>query len=143
MANTPVDNMGARRYRRIVARLGIAYETSPECIEKFIDGIKKILMKHPRTRKDYYHVIFDEYADSSLIIMLYFFLEVPSWSQELLEKQQIFLAVHRLASELGIRFAYPTQSIYIENPASMEGGVAPEAEGLLGLRAPKGAKTVR
>jgi MscS family membrane protein len=54
--------------------------------------------------------------------MLYFFLKVPDWSSELVEKQNVFLEVIRLADDMAIRFAFPTQSIHVESMPP-EGGM--------------------
>ncbi len=114
LATKEVDNMGKREYRRIRAVLGITYDTPPEKMEAFLEGIKNIIKANPHTRKDYYHVVFSGYGDSSLEILLYVFLKVPDWSTELVEKQNIFLEILRLAKELDVDFAFPTQSLHIE-----------------------------
>lgn len=119
LMNARIDNMGRREYRRILAYLGVKYDTPPEKLQSFIDGIKQIVMDSPTTRKDYFHVVFNEYSDSSLTIMLYCFLKVPDWSTELLERQKIYMEILYLASRLGVSFAFPTQSLHIESlPAS-------------------------
>jgi MscS family membrane protein len=46
--------------------------------------------------------------------MLYIFFKVPSWNDELRCKQEIMLSVNRLAQELGVRFAFPTQTMMVE-----------------------------
>jgi len=59
-------------------------------------------------------VVFSGYGASSLDIMLYFFLEVSDWSNELVERQNIYLEILRLSKELGISFAFPTQTLHME-----------------------------
>lgn len=46
--------------------------------------------------------------------MLYFFVKVPDWSAELVERQRVFLEVIRLAAALRVKFAFPTQTLEIE-----------------------------
>jgi MscS family membrane protein len=46
--------------------------------------------------------------------MLYFFVKVPDWAAELVERQRVFLEVIRLADALGIEFAFPTQTLEID-----------------------------
>ena len=58
-----VDNMGARRYRRVKAMLSLTYDTPPEKIDAFCEGIRELIRRHPYTRKDYYHVYFNEFID--------------------------------------------------------------------------------
>jgi len=111
----PIDNMGMRSYRRVYTTIGIRYDTPPERIEAFLEGIKRIIQANPMTRKDYFHVVLNNFGPSSLEIMLYFFLQVPDWSAELVERQRVFLEVSRLADALDVEFAFPTQTLQIES----------------------------
>ena len=121
LANANVDNMGRREYRRIKTLLGLTYDTPAEKVEAFTEGVKNIIKANPYTRKDYYHVVFNSYGDCSLNILLYCFLKVPDWANELVERQKIFLEILRLAEELGVDFAFPTQSLHIESFPEKEG----------------------
>ncbi len=115
IANAKIDNMGRRQYRRVVAKLGLTYDTAPELMESFLEGCKNIIKANEHTRKDYFQVVFSEWGDSALVVMLYFFLKAPDWSAELYQRQNIYLEVLRLARDLGVSFAFPTQSLHIES----------------------------
>ena len=108
-----VDNMGRRRYRRIKSTLGVQYDTTPAQIEAFCEGIRELLRRHPYTRKDYYHVYFNEYGDNSLNILLYCFLDCPDWAVELREKHRLFVDILMLAEQLGVSFAFPTRTVHL------------------------------
>ena len=112
-----VDNLGERRYRRIKAMLSLTYDTPPEKVEAFCEGIRALILQHPYTRKDYYHVYFNEFADSSLDILLYCFHETPDWGTELRERHRLFNDILRLAQRLGVSFAFPTQTIHLHQEA--------------------------
>ena len=114
VANAQIDNMGKRKFRRTRFTLGITYSTPPEKIQSFIEGIKNIIQKHPKTRKDYYQISFSGYADSSLNVFVNFFLQVANWNEELQFRQDIFLDILKLAQQLNVEFAFPSQSLYIE-----------------------------
>jgi MscS family membrane protein len=60
-------------------------------------------------------VIFKSYGDFSLNIMLYYFFEVADWTEELLAKEDINLKILTLAKELGVEFAFPTQTVHLES----------------------------
>jgi MscS family membrane protein len=115
MVDSHVDNYGARRYRRIKIYLGITYDTPADKVDAFCEGIRELIRLHPYTRKDYYHVYFNQFADSSLNILLYMFLETPDWSTELRERHNLFLDIMRLAERLGVSFAFPSQTLYFSN----------------------------
>ncbi|MCA9506792.1 MAG: mechanosensitive ion channel family protein [Myxococcales bacterium] len=112
-----VDNMGARKYRRTVAELGISYNSDPELIEAFCNGIRAIIKAHPLSRKDFYEVSFNAFGDFSLKIQVYFFMEVKKWSDEIRGRHEIYLDIVRLAKKMGVSFAFPTQSLHIESMA--------------------------
>lgn len=108
-----VDNWGSRKFRRIKTTLGLTYDTPPEKIEAFCEAVRELIRRHPYTRKDYYHVYFNEFGSSSLDVMLYCFLETPDWSMELRERHRLFADILRVAEELKVSFAFPSTSLYM------------------------------
>jgi len=114
ISNSTVDNHGLRKYRRFYTKLSVTYDTPARLIEVFVKGVEKIVLNHPETRKDYYNIFLNDYAASSLDVMLYIFFEVPDWTAELRCRQEIMLEVNKLAEHLGVRFAFPTQTLMIE-----------------------------
>ncbi|MEQ8684443.1 MAG: mechanosensitive ion channel [Imperialibacter sp.] len=115
LADAMIDNHGLRVYRRYYTKLSITYDTPPPLIETFVEGLKEIVKTHPTTRKDYIEISFNEFGPSSLNIMFYMFFEVPTWSEELQGRHEINLEIMKLAEHLGINFAFPTQTLHIEN----------------------------
>ena len=67
-----------------------------------------------RVSKDYYHVYFNEYNAASLDILVYVFWETPDWNMELRERHRFLLDILRLAKQLSVEFAYPTQTLYLK-----------------------------
>lgn len=122
-----VDNMGARRYRRIKATLGLTYDTPPEKVEAFCEGIRELIRNHPHTRKNGFHVYLNGMGASSLDILLYCFVEVPDWSAELAEKHRLLADILRLAKALEVDFAFPTQSLHMVQPEDLEHTNVPES----------------
>ena len=114
VADMVVNNYGLRQYRRFSATISLTYDTPPELIEKFVEGLKGIVARHERTRKDYYEVHLNGMGTHSLDILFYIFFEVPSWSEELKSKHEVLMEVLKLAKTLGVRFAFPTQTLHLE-----------------------------
>ncbi len=108
-----VDNMGRRRFRRIKMMLGLQYDTSPEQIEAFCEGVRELIRRHPYTRKDYYHVYLHDFNASSLDVLLYCFVDCPDWSIELRERHQLLVDILQLAADLGVSFAFPTRTVHM------------------------------
>lgn len=120
LVRATVDNYGRRKYRRWKTHLGVQYDTPPEKLIAFTEGIRELVRTHPYTRKDYYQVWMHQWSASSMDILLYIFFEVPDWNTELRERERMFIDIVRLADRLGVQFAFPTQTVHLfkeEKPA--------------------------
>jgi len=115
IATSDVDNMGLRRYRRIREVLGLTYSTNASQMQAFVEGIRAIIVANRFMRKDFYEVHFNGFGGSSLNVLVYCFLDVESWTDELREKHNFFLEVLRLAEAVGVEFAFPTQTLHIDS----------------------------
>ncbi|WP_332912252.1 hypothetical protein [Algoriphagus boritolerans] len=95
--------------------LTITYDTPPELIEEFVKGLQEIVLAHPKTRKDYFNIFFNNLSAYSQDIMFYIFFEVPTWPEELKSRHEILIQIVKLANTLGVRFAFPTQTLHMES----------------------------
>lgn len=118
LISATVDNYGLRRYRRWSTKLSITYDTPAERIEAFCEGVRELIRQHPGTRKDYFEVHLNTFESSSLDVLLYVFFAVPDWSAELRARHQLAVDIIRLAENLGVDFAFPTQTLYLQRPGS-------------------------
>jgi len=110
-----VDNYGRRTYRRWKTYIGVQYDTSPEKLLAFTEGIRELVRQHPYTRKDFYQVWCSDFGDSSFKILVYIFHQVPDWATELRERERLFVDIVRLADRLGVQFAFPTRTVHLYN----------------------------
>jgi MscS family membrane protein len=115
LADATIDNHGLRQFRRFFMHIAVTYDTPPALIEVFVEGLRKIVDRHPKTRKDFYIVEFNDMGDFSLKIMFYIFFAVPTWPEELRARHEVLIEVVKLAEKLGVRFAFPTQTLHMEN----------------------------
>ena len=123
LAEIVVNNMGQRVYRRYQTKLGIRYDTPPELIEAFVEGIKKLIEIHPMTRNSSdhtpynvrpYNVEFIEYGDFSLNILLNVYFKTQDWGEEMHARHTLLLGILELANKLGVQFAFPSQTLFME-----------------------------
>ncbi|MFN1836310.1 mechanosensitive ion channel family protein [Balneola sp. MJW-20] len=115
VANTDIDNLGLRKYRRLKTMLNLTYSTSPEQMEAFVEGIKAVIRANNHFRQDYYEVHFNNFGAHSLDVLVYVFFDVPDWNTELQQKHNFYLEILRLAKELGVEFAFPTQTLHVDS----------------------------
>ena len=127
LTTAAVDNMGRRQYRRIKTMLSLQYDTPSEKIDAFCEGIRELIRRHPYTRKDYYHVYFNQFSGSSLDVLLYCFVECPDWAVELRERHRLFVDIVKLADGLGVSFAFPTRTLHL-HPKEPPAEAGPSAE---------------
>lgn len=125
LADTTIDNYGLRQYRRFKTSIAITYDTPPDRIEVFVDGLKRIVMNHPSTHKQNLEIHLNNMGDTSLDVLFYIFFEASTWSDELKFRQDIILSILRLGKALSVNFAFPTQTVHIENLPGQE-SLSPE-----------------
>ena len=107
-----IDNMGRRHFRRYKTLLGVQYDTPPDRIESFCEGIRELILSYNFTRKDIFHVYANEFNSSSIDILLICFFLVPDTAAEYRSRSTLILDIMRLAERMDIRFAFPSQTIY-------------------------------
>lgn len=112
MAKEKIDNMGVRPYRRVRQVLGIHYDTPPELIEQFCMRVKYLISQEPAVAQDTILVAFNGFADSTLNVLVNFHLAVFNPHEEFGRQQKIFCEILEAAKEMGVVFAYPTQTVY-------------------------------
>jgi MscS family membrane protein len=115
IADATIDNHGLRHFRRFYTTLTITYDTPPQLIEVFVQGLRQIVEDHPYTRKNVYNIYFNNLSSYSQDIMFYIFFEVPNWTEELRCRHEILVSIVSLANSLGVRFAFPTQTLHMES----------------------------
>lgn len=115
LVNSTIDNMEMRKDREVKTVLNVTYDTPASKIEAFVEAIRQILDAHPGTRKDNLQIAFHDFGPHSLDIWLKFLIRAPNRLAELAERQKILLAILKLAESMGVRFAFPTQTLHIES----------------------------
>ena len=109
-----INNKGLRQYRRYQTKLGIRYDTPPELIEAFVLGVRKIIEVHPETLTRSYNVEFTGFGDFALEILVNTYFLSLEWGVEQSSKHRLHIAIIKLAKELGVDFAFPSQTLMVE-----------------------------
>lgn len=113
LANMVIDNIDAMPKRRVKMRIGITYDTTPAKMQTAIEGIEKILRDHTGVDQEFSLVKFDEFADSSLSIFLYYFTQSTVWAEYLQVRQEVNMQIMQLLEGMEIEFAFPTRTVHL------------------------------
>ena len=118
LLNSRVRNFKRMARRRILFELGVIYQTPPEKLATIPGVIREIIEKHPKATFDRSH--FSAYGDFSLNFETVYWVETPDYHTYMDIQQDINLEIYRSFAELGVEFAYPTQTIFMEKENSQE-----------------------
>ncbi|MFT4625066.1 MAG: MscS family membrane protein [Myxococcota bacterium] len=144
ITNANVDNLGLRPRRRIKFTLGLTYDTPPDKVHAYVEGVRAILTAHPMVEATYEVHLYNLGA-SAIEILVYYHVIVPGWHDELVTRSQNILEFIRLAEAMGVSFAFPSQSLYLQStpeqplPPHVTPSIA-ELENLVSSFGPAGAR---
>jgi MscS family membrane protein len=124
LVDQTINNLGLRQQRRYNTALNIAYHTPPALIDSFVDGLREIAKTHPEVDKEKIYIHLNNLGSSSIDIIFVIFFNTNEWPLELKWKEEVIMDVIQLAELLGVQFAYPSTSLYIETMPERKGNVS-------------------
>jgi len=101
--------------RRIAFSLGVVYQTPHEKLAAIPGMLREIIESQQGTRFDRAH--FQKYGDSALIFEVVYYVLSADYNVYMDIQQRINLTIFQQWGELGIQFAYPTQTLFLEPTA--------------------------
>ena len=137
LANNGVKNWSRRRIgRRIKMNIGVTYQSDFSDIRHAILDIREMLKEHPgiANQSTEYHdtyrqaklvstedfkgikrttlVFMDEFADSSINILVYCFTRTVAWEEWLEIKEDVMFKIAEIIKKNKLDFAYPTLTLH-------------------------------
>ncbi|MEM6929031.1 MAG: mechanosensitive ion channel family protein [Myxococcota bacterium] len=113
ITNANVDNLGLRPRRRIKHVVAVTYDTPADVLEAYAAGIRAILVAHPYVQNSFEVHVWN-LGDSAIELLVYYHVVTPGWHEELETRAQNLLEFIRLADTMGVSFAFPSTSVYVE-----------------------------
>ena len=107
-----IRNFRIRQERRCAFTLGVTYDTPPEKLARIPDLIREIIESRENTRFD--RSFFMVFGDSGLNFEIVYYMLVPDYQTYGETHHAINLEIFKRFAEEGIEFAYPTQTLYVE-----------------------------
>ncbi len=115
-SNTDLTDSRVRNYklmekRRVLFRIGVTYETTNDKLKEIPGIIEKVIRRAGGTEFDRAH--FFSYGDFSLIFEVVYFVLSSDYNRYMDVQQSINFSIKEEFEKLGIEFAYPTQTLYV------------------------------
>jgi len=108
-----IHNFKKLEKRRVVFLLGVTYETPLDKLKQIPEVIRKIINENADVNFDRVH--FKEYGAFSLNYEIVYYVIGSDYNLFMDRQQNINLRIFEEFEKLGIQFAYPTQTLYINN----------------------------
>lgn len=122
-SNTDLLNSRIRNYKRLEARrisftVGVVYGTPAEKLKKIPEMIENIIT--PIEHVDFDRAHFKTLGDYSLDFAVVYYVLLPDYSSYLDIQQTINLEIYQIFENEGIEFAYPTQTVMLDNSEKVD-----------------------
>jgi MscS family membrane protein len=124
LTNAVVLNWSRLEKRRLNFTIGLTYDTTSQQIRTLIQHLRELLKNTEDVDPESVIVHFVEFGASSLDIIVISQVLLPAWGDFTARKEDIYLEIMEIVEKLGLSFAFPSQSVYIEN---MPGVMTPQA----------------
>lgn len=118
LVNSRIHNYKRMERRRVVFKLGVLYETSYALLKQVPPTIKEIIQGVPDTTFDRCH--FFSYGDFSLVIETVYYVLSADYNKYADIQQEINFKIFEAFEKMGIGFAYPTQTLYLNKQNGFE-----------------------
>lgn len=132
LADAAVTNFSRMTHRRIKWAVGVEYSTTVEQLKNIRQEIEDWLMNDDRIAKPPEVALFvrvDAFNASSIDLMIYTFTNTTNWGEWLKIKEEFAYAVMDIIERNDAAFAFPSQTIYLNQEDPPEIMVPPDGRG--------------
>jgi len=113
LLDSRIRNYGRLYKRRVVFTLGVTYGTAKDKLEKIPEILREAIEAQDKAKFDRSH--FASYGDFSLNFETVYFVMDSDYNLYMDIQQAINLAVYQRFAEEGIEFAFPTQTLFLND----------------------------
>ena len=115
MSDASVINWSKMEKRRYLTRLYLDINTPLEKVEKLIEKIKKVLLKHEQIEDDTILVKFEEIIDDGIEIMVSSYTDSIDYESYLQERERINYKIMQIVREENIKLAENAQIVHVKD----------------------------
>ncbi|MDX1812315.1 MAG: mechanosensitive ion channel family protein [Gammaproteobacteria bacterium] len=116
LLNSRIRNFGRMYERRVSFDIGVTYQTPRDKISLIPQIIREAVEAQDKTRFDRSH--FKQYGDFALLFESVYYVQGPDYNLYMDIQQAINLQIHERFEQEGIEFAYPTQTLFVQQQAN-------------------------
>ena len=114
ITTSTIENYSERTNRRTKFHIGLIYDTTVKQILSIKKDIINFLENDSRILNDSIHVYFTDFGASSQDILIQFLADFADFREDLQLKEDVNLEIKSIVAANGSDFAFPSQTIYIE-----------------------------
>ena len=120
LANAAILNWSRMPKRRIKMTIGLTYDTTSRQMQDILNQIREMLLHDAEIHSDTIYVHFTDFQESALGVFCYFFTKTTNWGEYMTIRERINLQIMQIVEQNGAAFAFPSQSLYIEEFSKSE-----------------------
>ena len=126
LSNSVITNWSRLVKRRMDITIGVTYSTTSAQMRTLLKRLDDLLKGREAVDPASVMVFFSNFGNSSLDVRLIAFIGITDWFAFNVEVQEISLEIMDIVEELGLGFAFPSRSLYVEQIPPLEGLTVPE-----------------
>lgn len=111
ISDTSVINISAEPMRRIVMKIGLTYNTTPEKMEEAMGILRDMPNRIEFVSQRDLTAYFTDFADSAMIITFIYYIEKKGDNTQV--RSNVNMEILKIFNAAGLVFAYPTQTLLL------------------------------
>jgi MscS family membrane protein len=115
LADMTIDNKGFVHFKLYKTEIVLPYETPLYKVERFIDGIRSIILKYPAVKNSTVNVFLSTIHSGGMVILINFGYKFTNLKEELQNREIILMQIIRLADLMQLRLFEQQQQVVVEN----------------------------
>ena len=122
-----LENPSRMTHRRIQETIGVRYEDLRQ-VRSIADAVKRMLIEHAEIDDNQTLIVnLNQFADSSVNLMVYTFTKTTIWVKYHEVKQDVLLKIAEIIEQHGAEIAFPTTTLHVASLPEQfaQAGVAP------------------
>jgi MscS family membrane protein len=109
-----INNYSKRPMRRTVTTVGVTYDTTPQKMKELLKQLRQMMTDDNDVDNQNVYVNFTGFGDSSLDIEMKYFILTVEYQKWLDKRENINLKIMQIVYDLGLDFAFPSTTVYLE-----------------------------